>query len=169
MKTNEIYMKTAIDVAILSKNSGGVAIGAVLVDNKTGEIVAKGESVVSLTKDPTAHAEINCIRTASRMLATDDLYSLTLYSTLEPCHMCLSASAWARISTVYFGAYKKDVNNSLFDIKGDFSDEHEGRRMNLRENLSMHVTGGILEKECADLLLNYYDPHHHDKESVLLR
>jgi hypothetical protein len=56
------------------------------------------------------------------------------------------------------------VNESLFDIKGDFSDELEGGRMNLRENLAMQVTGGILEKECADLLRNYHDSHHHDKQ-----
>ncbi len=164
MRSNETYMQLAIDVAVLSKNTGGVAIGAVLIDSQTGEVVAKGESMVGLTKDPTAHAEINCIRTASQILGTDDLYNLTLFSTLEPCHMCLSASAWARITKVYFGAYKKDVNESLFDIKGDFSDEREGGRMNLRENLSMKVTGGILEEECAGLLINYYDPHHHDKQ-----
>lgn len=164
MKPIETYMQHAIDVAVVSKNSGGVAIGAILVDRQTGSVIAEGKSVVGLTKDPTAHAEINCIRAASQILGTDDLFDLMLFSTLEPCHMCLSASAWARITKIYFGAYKKDVNESLFDIKGDFSDEHEGRRMNLRENLNMAVTGGILEKECADLLINYNDPHHHDKK-----
>jgi guanine deaminase len=162
MQTNEDYMKLAIKIAFDSKTQGGVAIGALLVDNQTGEVVATGESMVGPTKDPTAHAEINCIRTASQALRTDDLFNLTLFSTLEPCHMCLSASAWARITKVYFGAYKKDVDESLFDIKGDFSDEREGGRMNLRENLSMQVTGGVLEKECANLLLHYHDPHHHD-------
>ena len=157
-------MQQAIDAAILSKHSRGTAIGAILVDNKTGEVIASGESLVGLTKDPTAHAEINCIRAASQTLHSDDLFNLTLFSTLEPCHMCLSASAWARIAKIYFGAYKKDVNDSLFDIKGDFSDKNEGGRMNLRENLSMQVIGGVLEKECADLLRGYYDPHHHDKQ-----
>jgi tRNA(Arg) A34 adenosine deaminase TadA len=71
--------------------------------------------------------------------------------------MCLSAAAWARIPEVYFGAYKKDVDPSLFDIKGDFSDEVEGGRMNLREKVSMKVQGGVLETECADLLVGYGD------------
>lgn len=153
-------MQLAVNAATLSKNNGGVAIGAVLIDNQTGKVVAQGESIVALTKDPTAHAEINCIRAASQVLKTDNLSSLTLYSTLEPCHMCLSAAAWAQITRIYFGAYKKDVDASLFDIKGDFSDEREGKRMNLQGNLEMKVSGGILEKECAALLLNYYNPHH---------
>ena len=75
--------------------------------------------------------------------------------------MCLSASAWARIPRVRFGAYRKDVDETLFDIKGDFSDEREGKRMNLRENLTMNVTGGVLGRECADLIAKYHElPKH---------
>lgn len=75
--------------------------------------------------------------------------------------MCLSAAAWARIPRVFFGAYRKDVDETLFDIKGDFSDEQEGKRMNLRENLSMQVAGGVLETECAALLATYHElPKH---------
>lgn len=151
------YMRGAIAAAEQAVASGGVAIGAVLVDRTTGEIVARGGSMVGPTKDPTAHAEVNAIREAAQKFHTDDLYGLALYSTLEPCHMCLSAAAWARIPEVYFGAYKKDVDPSLFDIKGDFSDEVEGGRMNLREKVSMKVHGGVLETKCANLLVGYGD------------
>ena len=161
MQTNEEYMGLAINVAIESKSNGGVAIGAVLVNNTTGKVVAIGGSQVGPTKDPTAHAEINSIRAAAQKLGSDDLFGHTLYSTLEPCHMCLSASAWARIPRVFFGAYRKDVDETLFDIKGDFSDEQEGKRMNLRENLTMTVTGGVLENECTALLTQYHElPKH---------
>ena len=161
MQANENYMKLAIKTAIDSKARDGVAIGAVLVDSATGEVIAVGGSQVGPTKDPTAHAEINCIRAAAQQLGSDDLFGLTLFSTLEPCHMCLSASAWARIPRIFFGAYRRDVDETLFDIKGDFSDEREGKRMNLRENLTMSVTGGVLEKECADLLAKYHElPRH---------
>ena len=154
-------MNLAIEIAVDSQSKGGVAIGAVLVDSASGEVIATGGSNVGVTNDPTAHAEINCIRSAAKLAGSDDLYNLTLYSTLEPCHMCLSASAWARISNVYFGAYKKDVDDTLFDIKGDFSDEEEGKRMNLRENLAMEVIGGVLEAECAQLLATYHElPKH---------
>lgn len=161
MLTNEEYMKRAITAAIESKSQGGVAIGAVLANDTTGEVIAIGRSQVGPMKDPTAHAEINCIRAAAQQLGSDDLFGYTLYSTLEPCHMCLSASAWARIPRVFFGAYRKDVDETLFDIKGDFSDEQEGKRMNLRENLTMSVTGGVLEGECTDLLAKYHElPRH---------
>ncbi len=165
MKADE-YMRAAIAAAEQARASGGVAIGAVLVDRATGEIVARGGSTVGPTKDPTAHAEVNAIRTAAQKFNTDDLFGLALYSTLEPCHMCLSAAAWARIPEVYFGAYKKDVDASLFDIKGDFSDEAEGERMNLREKTSMKVQGGILESECAQLLAGYGDHQHHGRTAV---
>lgn len=161
MQTNEGYMRKAIESALQAQKSGGIAIGAVLVDDASGDVVASGGSMVATMRDPTAHAEINAIREAARLLGTDDPFELTLYSTLEPCHMCLSAAAWARIPRIYFGAYRKDVDETLFDIKGDFSDETEGKRMNLRENLSMSVQGGLLEHECASLLSAYHDPPKH--------
>lgn len=154
------FMAQAIGAAKQAKANGGVAIGAILVDPK-GNVVAAGGSNVGVTHDPTTHAEINCIREACKQLNSDDLYGYTLYSTLEPCHMCLSAAAWARITQVYFGAYRKDVDQTLFDIKGNFSDEQEAAKMNLRENATMQVTGGILESDCAKLLATYHElPKH---------
>src|SRR5687768_1562389 len=137
------YMRLAIDAARSAQSAGGVAIGAVLV-SRDGEVLAVGGSDVGPTHDPTAHAEINCIRKVAKMRQMDDLYGTILFSTLEPCHMCLSAAAWARITDIYFGAYRKDVDESLFDIKGSFSDEKEAQRMNLREKQTMEVRGGIL-------------------------
>jgi tRNA(Arg) A34 adenosine deaminase TadA len=160
MQRQEAYMDAAMRVAQESRQNGGVAIGAVLVD-ANGVIIASGASTVALMHDPTAHAEVNCIRQAARDRESDDLYGTALYSTLEPCHMCLSAAAWARIGLVYFGAYRKDVDESLFDILGDFNDEAEAARMNLRENEAMRVVGGVREKECGALLKSYRDlPRH---------
>jgi guanine deaminase len=155
--THEAYMQAAIEVAKQTRTQGGTAIGAVLVSNKTGKIIASGGSSVGITHDPTSHAEVTCIRNASRMLDTDNLCDCTIYSTLEPCMMCLSAATWARIPKVYFGAYRKDVDASLFDIKGFVSDERKATRMNLREDTQMQVHGGILEAECAQLLQGYHD------------
>jgi tRNA(Arg) A34 adenosine deaminase TadA len=163
MDENKKYMAAAIKAAEEAKSEGGVAIGAVLVDDATGSIVASGGSIVGVTHDPTSHAEVNCIRAASKQLNSDDLFGYTLYSTLEPCHMCLSAAAWARIQKVYFGAFRKDVDESLFDIKGKFSDEQEAAKMNLRENFQMQAHGGVLEAECAKLLGAYHD---HSKHSM---
>lgn len=99
---NEYYMHLAIEVAQEARDDGGVAIGAVLVKESDGQIIASGGSIVGILKDPTAHAEVNCIRAASALLKTDDMFEYTLFSTLEPCHMCLSAAAWARIYPEYF-------------------------------------------------------------------
>jgi tRNA(Arg) A34 adenosine deaminase TadA len=161
--THEEYMQKAILAAEGAKRSGGVGIGAVLVRDETGEIVAAGGSYVGVTKDPTSHAEVNCIRMASSKLGTDDLYGCTLYCTLEPCHMCLSCAAWARIPHVYFGAYRKDVDPSLFETKDTPGDEQEAAHMNLRENVQMEVHGGILEQDCAALLTAYHDGPRHTK------
>jgi tRNA(Arg) A34 adenosine deaminase TadA len=155
---DQTFMQLAITAAKnAQKEGGGVAIGAVLVDDTTGKVVASGGSVVGPTHDPTSHAEVNCIRTACEQLKSDDLFGYTLYSTLEPCHMCLSAAAWAKIKKVVFGAHRKNVDPALFDIKGNFSDEQEAARMNLREDTTMQIDGGILEQECAALLQGYHD------------
>jgi len=144
-------MHAAIDAAVEARHGGGAAIGAVLVD-ATGKVIATGGSIVGPTHDPTAHAEINCIRAASQSLGTADLSAYTLYSTLEPCHMCLSGAAWAKIAHVYFGAYRKDVSPNLFETKNVLSDEREAAHMDLHNGARMQVHGGILEKECAHLL-----------------
>jgi len=149
---DEEYMRIAIEMAHASRKDGGAVIGAVLVDT-SGKVVATGESVVGPTHDPTAHAEVNAIRYASAERGDDDLRDMTLYSTLEPCHMCLSAAAWARIPLVVFGAYRKDVHHdSYFDMLGNTSDEAEAEKMNIHSHAHMVVKGGVLESECTDLL-----------------
>jgi len=166
MKT-EAYMQEAIAAAKQAVLNGGAAIGAVIV-GADGQILARGESIVGVTHDPTSHAEINCIRAASQARGSDDLFDCTLYSTLEPCHMCLSAAAWAKIPQVFFGAYRRDVDETLFDITGDFSDEQEASRMNLRDGIAMQVQGGILEEACAALLAGYHEVSNHTAETTAL-
>lgn len=161
MTTHETIMQYAIDAARAAQSQGGVAIGAVLVDDATSRIIASGSSTVGVTHDPTSHAEIVCIRAAAEKLGTDDLFGHTLYSTLEPCHMCLSAAAWAKIPHIYFGAYRKDVDPSLFDTTHERGDEAEAGHMNLREHIHMHVQGGVREVECAELLAGYHETARH--------
>ncbi len=165
MQKNEEYMMAAIEAAKAALADGGVAIGSVLVD-PDGKIFSSGGSIVGITHDPTARAEINCIRAACRSLGSEDLFGFTLYSTLEPCHMCLSAASWAKIQTIFFGAYRKDVDETLFDIKGSFSDEREAARMNLREALRMQVHGGVLEEQCAELLASHSELARHTTEKL---
>ena len=158
-QTRENYMLEAIKAAKEAELEGGVAIGAVIVKESTGKVIATGGSTANHTNDPTAHAEVNCIREAAQKLKTNDLHDYTIYTTLESCHMCLSAAAWARIPRIFFGAYHKDVDSSLIDVKGKFLDEEEAKRMNLRDDISMVAKGGILEKECLHLLDSYNSKH----------
>src|SRR5690606_23618639 len=97
---------------------------------------------------------------ASQLIKNDCLFEYVLYSTLEPCHMCLSASAWAKVPLIYFGAYRKNVDADLFDIKDNYSAEEEADRMNLREDIDMKVIGGINEEECTQLRGNHNETPH---------
>jgi len=109
-------MKIAIEEAQygLKKNHGG-PFGAVIV--KDGKIIAKAHNSVPLSKDPTAHAEINAIRLACKKLKRFNLSDCTIYSTCEPCPMCLGAIIWAKIKKVYYGCTREDAAKIGFDDK----------------------------------------------------
>lgn len=110
---NEEYMKRAIELSVKSVENGGGPFGAVIV--KDGKIVAEGSNCVTLNNDPTAHAEVTTIRKACSTLGTFDLSGCEIYSSCEPCPMCLSAIYWARIERIYFGCDKTDAKDIGFD------------------------------------------------------
>lgn len=95
------------------KNNEGGPFGAVITD-KDGNIIANGNNKVLKNNDPTAHAEIVAIREACRKLNTYDLSEYILYTSCEPCPMCLSAIIWSNIKTVYYGCTKKDAGEIGF-------------------------------------------------------
>lgn len=113
---DERFMREAIRLADESVERGGGPFGAVIV--KDGAIVGRGANSVTLDNDPTAHAEVNAIRTACRSLGTFDLSGCTVYTSCEPCPMCLAAIYWAGISRIYFGNTRKDA------AAIDFADDH---------------------------------------------
>ena len=102
-KGHNYFMSRAIELA--AENAGSVTggpFGAVIV--KDGEIVAAQSNKVTVDIDPTAHAEVNAIREACKVLGTFDLSGCILYSSCEPCPMCLSAAYWAHIDKIYYAA-----------------------------------------------------------------
>jgi len=99
-------------VNLSNKYQKGGPFGAVIVKN--GEIIATAHNTVIESKDATAHAEINAIRKASKELNTHDLSGCILYTSAEPCPMCLSAIIWANIKQVYYANTREDVNNIGF-------------------------------------------------------
>lgn len=113
---DERFMREAIRLADESVERGGGPFGAVIV--KDGAIVARGANSVTLDNDPTAHAEVNAIRAACRSLGTFDLSGCTVYTSCEPCPMCLAAIYWAGISRIYYGNTRKDA------AAIDFADDH---------------------------------------------
>lgn len=110
---NPKYMQRAIELAENSVKNGGGPFGAVIVKN--GEVVAEGSNCVTLDNDPTAHAEVTTIRKACKELNTFDLNGCEVYTSCEPCPMCLSAIYWARIDRIYYGCCKEDAKNIGFD------------------------------------------------------
>ena len=97
-------MRAALDEAKAAAARGEVPIGAVLVDTQTGEIVARDGNRTVENNDPSAHAEMLCIRQACEQSGAQRIPGHTLYVTLEPCPMCAAALAYARIDKVVFGA-----------------------------------------------------------------
>lgn len=110
---NKEYMMKAIELSMNSVANGGGPFGAVIV--KDGKIVAEGSNCVTLNNDPTAHAEVTTIRKACTALNTFDLSGCEIYTSCEPCPMCLSAIYWARIERIYYGCDKVDAKNIGFD------------------------------------------------------
>ena len=106
-------MKRAIELSIESVNNGGGPFGSVIV--KDDKIIAEGSNKVTSNNDPTAHGEIVAIREACKKLNNFSLNGCELYSTCEPCPMCLSAIYWARIGKIYYANTREDARKIDFD------------------------------------------------------
>lgn len=112
-KNHEEFMREAICISSKNIDENGGPFGAVIVKN--GEIIAKGVNRVTSNNDPTAHAEVNAIREAAAKLGTFDLTGCEIYSSCEPCPMCLGAIYWARLDKLYFANTKQDAKEIDFD------------------------------------------------------
>ena len=106
-------MRQAIQLAIDNIKNGGGPFGAVIV--KDGKVIATGVNRVTANNDPTAHAEITAIRQACEKLGTFSLEGCDIYSSCEPCPMCLGAIYWAHLDHLYYGANKHDAAAAGFD------------------------------------------------------
>ena len=107
------FMREAIRLSMNSVQNGGGPFGAVIV--KDGKIVAGSSNSVTLDNDPTAHAEVNCIRKACKALGTFDLSGCDIYTSCEPCPMCLGAIYWAHLDKIYYANDRKDAAAIGFD------------------------------------------------------
>ena len=112
MEKRELMMR-AIELSENSVKNGGGPFGAVIA--RQGEIVAEGSNCVTLHNDPTAHAEVTAIRNATQKLGTFDLSGCEIYTSCEPCPMCLGAIYWAHLDKIYYANNRKDAARIGFD------------------------------------------------------
>tara|TARA_Y100000782_G_C10184904_1_gene265879 strand:+ start:3558 stop:4034 length:477 start_codon:yes stop_codon:yes gene_type:complete len=151
-KQHEKFLRMAIELAKegMQKNAGG-PFGCVIV--KDGEVVGKGQNEVTGTFDPTAHAEVVAIRNACKNLNSYQLDGCTLYTSCEPCPMCLGAIYWARPENVYYACTKEDAAAVNFDdqfIYEEIDKEKEDRSIpmvNMLRNEALEVFKAWEDKE----------------------
>lgn len=142
------YMKIAKDAAEngMNLNEGG-PFGAVITD-KDGNVISIGNNKVLKSNDPTAHAEVTAIRIACDKLNTYDLSGYILYTSCEPCPMCLSAAIWANIKDIYYACTREDAANIGF--RDDFIYEYlEGKN---KSAISLHQ---IDRNKCIEVFERY--------------
>ena len=139
-------MQEAIAIAKSATKTGDVPVGAIVI-NKDGVLVGRGFNEREARNDPTAHAEVVAIRSAAARLQNSRLDGCTLIVTLEPCAMCAGAIAQSRISHLVFGAWdtKAGAVGSVWDVLRD-----------PRAIYKVEVTAGVLERECAALLSEFF-------------
>ena len=113
MEDKKKFMAKAIELSIKSANTIGGPFGSVIV--KDDKIIAEGSNEVTSSNDPTAHGEIVAIREACKNLNTFDLSGCEIYTSCEPCPMCLSAIYWSRLDKIYYANTREDAKNIDFD------------------------------------------------------
>ena len=113
MEDKKKFMAKAIELSINSANTIGGPFGSVIV--KDNKIIAEGCNKVTFSNDPTAHGEVVAIREACKKLKTFDLSGCEIYTSCEPCPMCLSAIYWSRLDKIYYANTREDAKNIDFD------------------------------------------------------
>jgi tRNA(adenine34) deaminase len=132
-------MKKALQEAEIAFEKDEIPVGAIIVVNNT--VIARTHNLTELLHDVTAHAEMQAITSAANFLGGKYLKGCTLYVTLEPCQMCAGALYWSQISKIVFGAT---------DVKRGY------KTLGTQIHPKTEVVSGILEKECAELMTNFF-------------
>ena len=152
MPTPEFFMQQAIKLARIATQQDEVPVGAVVVLND--KIIARAYNTKNKKKNALLHAEMEALRKAQKKLGDWHLNECDLYVTLEPCPMCAGACINTRLHTIYFGAYDEKAGccGTLYNLPQD-------TRFNHRPN----VVGGVLGKECGELLTQFFKNKRKEK------
>ena len=145
MNTDEKWMNLALEEATKAQEANEIPVGAIIINNN--KIIETSHNQSIMRNDPTAHAEILLLKKAGERQKNYRLIGTTLYVTLEPCAMCLGAMMHARIKRVVFGAYDKKtgVCGSCINLTNADCFNH-----------TIRFTGGVLEKECKNILQIFF-------------
>ena len=140
-------MQAALSLAKVAADKGDVPVGAIVV-NEAGEILGTGQNLREQNNDPTAHAEIVALRNASEKFGSWRLDDLTIVVTLEPCAMCAGAILQSRVKRLVFAAWdeKAGAVGSMMDVIRD-----------PRALTKVEVITGIMEKECSEVLKDFFN------------
>ena len=136
MNSNNKFMLRAIELSVTSAHNNGGPFGCVIIKNN--KIIAEGSNKVTLLNDPTAHAEIVAIRQACQKLNVFNLKGCDLYSSCEPCPMCLSAIYWSHLDNIYYANTREDAKKINFDdslIYSEFSKKMKDRKIPIKQIL----------------------------------
>lgn len=137
--SDEYFMKKALSEAQIAFDKGEIPVGAVVVAKN--QVISKSHNLTELLNDVTAHAEMQSITAAANFLGGKYLKGCTIYITLEPCQMCAGALYWSQIDRIVFGA----------------DDPQRGfRAMGTKLHPKTEVQSGVLEHECAELMLRFF-------------
>lgn len=145
INSDQAFMTRALELARQARDHGEVPVGAIVVHD--GAVIGEGFNQPISLADPSAHAEMQAMRMAARRLDNYRLLDATVYVTLEPCAMCAGAMVHARIKRLVYGAAdpKTGATGSVFNLV-------QAERLNHR----LEVAGGVMEKECGELLKDFF-------------
>ncbi len=154
-KLDSLYMSEALKEAEKAFEADEVPVGAVIVHG--GRVIGRAHNQIKLLKDPTAHAEMIAITQAASYLGNERLINTTMYVTIEPCSMCAGALILARVKRLIFGASdpKTGACGSIVNIAN-----------NKKLNHRIKVEKGVLEKECAWLLREFFKKKRNTKDRI---
>lgn len=145
INSDQAFMTRALELARQARDHGEVPVGAIVVHD--GAVIGEGFNQPISLADPSAHAEMQAMRMAARRLDNYRLLDATVYVTLEPCAMCAGAMVHARIKRLVYGAAdpKTGATGSVFNLV-------QAEQLNHR----LEVEGGVMEKECGELLKDFF-------------
>lgn len=156
MENDTYFMQLAIDLAKKNLNGfNGGPFGAVVI--KDGLVVGRGSNAVLKNNDPTAHAEVEAIREACNTLGTFDLSNCIIYTSCEPCPMCLGAIYWSRIAKLFYAASKDDA------AKADFDDAQFYREIALPQHQRTLPSTQLLRDEAVEVFDKWMHSEQNNK------